>query len=230
MAITQKPGSLRDRLSPAAPGAAPSRDLVTTPGCPTAIVGAYHTLLTNVDLALGAHAGGMVATAALDENVDAACVGANLSLVAAQSGDRTLLVDCDLRAGALMHLFGLDPAPGLAQLLAGEHSDLRALAQPTELPTLGVIVAGASGARHGRLARLGDLSAALLRLKNAADRVMLVVPPVLASTDVLQLAAFVDGVLLVVAPGRTQREVAARARTILNQAEAPLLGVALVPG
>ena len=226
MAITQKSAV---PLSPTAPGAAPSRDLVTTPGCTGAIVAAYHTLLTNVDLALGAHAGGMVAIAALDENVDAARVGANLSLVAAQSGDRTLLVDCDLQAGALTRLFGLDAAPGLAQLLGGEHGDLRALTQPTALPTLGVIVAGASGARHGRLARLGDLSAALLRLKNAADRVMLVVPPVLTSTDLLQLAAYVDGVLLVVASGRTQREMAARARTILNKAEVPLLGVALVP-
>jgi Mrp family chromosome partitioning ATPase len=226
MAITQKPAV---PLSPAAPGAAPSRDLVTTPGCTGAIVAAYHTLLTNVDLALGPHAGGMVAIAALDANADAARVGANLSLVAAQSGDRTLLVDCDLQGGALTHLFGLDPAPGLAQLLGGEHSDLRALTQPTALPTLGVIVAGASGTRYGRLARLGDLSAALLRLKNAADRVMLVAPPVLASTDLLQLAAYVDGVLLVVAPGRTQREMAARARTILNKAEVPLLGVALVP-
>ena len=58
---------------------------------------------------------------------------------------------------------------------------------------------------------------------------MLVAPPVLTSTDLLQLAAYVDGVLLVVAPGRTQREMAARARTILNKAEVPLLGVALVP-
>ena len=227
MAITQKSAV---PLSPVAPGAAPSRDLVTTPGCPGAIVDAYRMLLTNVDLALGPHAGGMVAIAALDANADAAHVGANLALVAAQSGDRTLLVDCDLQAGALTHLFGLDAAPGLAQLLGGEHSDLRALTQPTALPTLGVIVAGASGTRPGRLARLGDLSAALLRLKNAADRVMLVVPPVLTSTDLLQLAAYVDGVLLVVAPGRTQREMAARARAILNKAEVPLLGVALVPG
>ena len=164
MAITQKPNA---PLSPGAPGATPSRDLVTTPGCTGAIVAAYHTLLTNVDLALGPHAGGMVAVAAIDANADAARVGANLSLVAAQSGDRTLLVDCDLQAGALAHLFGLDPAPGLAQLLGGEHSDLRALVQPTDLPTLGVIVAGARGTRHGRLARLGDLAAALLRLKTA---------------------------------------------------------------
>src|SRR3954451_18041050 len=63
MAITQKTAV---PLSPAVPGAAPSRDLVTTPGCPGAIVDAYHTLLTNVDLALARHAGGMVAIVALD--------------------------------------------------------------------------------------------------------------------------------------------------------------------
>src|SRR3954451_977555 len=78
MAITQKTAV---PLSPAVPGAAPSRDLVTTPGCPGAIVDAYHTLLASVVLALAPPAGGMAPVAALAAHADAARVGANLSLV-----------------------------------------------------------------------------------------------------------------------------------------------------
>jgi len=203
--------------------------LISSTACPPGVVEAYHTLLTNVDLALGANANALVAIAAIDQHADAALVTANLALVAAQSGDRTLAVDGDTQAPRLHELFGLNPEPGLAQLLDGAHTDLRALAQPTALPTLGVVAAGIHGARHNRLARLGDVSATLLRIKNAADRVFLAAPPVLASSDLLGLAPYVDGILLVLAQGQTGREDAARARAILEKAEATVLGAALVP-
>lgn len=223
MAITENTST----RAPAAPSAASAHLLITSPDCPTTVIEAYDTLLTNLDLALGPNAGGMVAVAAVDQKTDAALVAANLALLAARSGDRTLLVDCNLQEPALNRLFGAELTPGLAQLLGGEHHDLHTLAQPTTLPLLGVITAGADGARHGRLARLGDIAATLLRLKNAADRVILCAPAVLASSDVLGLAPYIDGILLVVSPGRTQREAAARARAILAQAEAPVLGAAL---
>lgn len=203
--------------------------LVTSPSCPESIVEAYHTLFTNVDLALGPNAGRMIAVASIDATADATTVAANLALVAAQGGDRTLLIDAEVQAPSLDGLFGLHATPGLAQLLEGEQTDLRALAQPTMLPLLGVISAGTEGGRHNRLDRLGDLPATLLRLKNAADRVILVTAPVLTSTDVARLSAYLDGILLVITPGQTHREEASRARALLDKAQAPLLGVTLTP-
>lgn len=201
--------------------------LVTSPDCPDAVVEAYHALFTNVDLALGSAGGGLIAVAALDETANAALVAANLALVAAQSGDRTLLIDGEVQSPTLHEAFGAGDAPGLAQLLGGEQDDLRELAQSTTLPTLGLITAGIDGARHNRLERLGDVPAALLRLKNAADRVILALPPILTSTDVLRLGSYVDGVVVVITPGRTERAHAARARALLEKAEVPVLGVTL---
>ncbi len=210
---------------------AASHLLVSSPECPSAVVEAYHTLFTNVELAMGAANDRVLAVAGVDASANAALVAANLALVGAESGERTLLVDADMEAPALDALFGANPGPGLVQLLRGEQGDLRDLAQPTTLPTLGVIAAGAAaaGTRHHRLDRLGDLSAAVLRLKNAADRVVIVAAPVLSAPDAQRLAASVDGMLLVIAPGRTSREDAARARALLERAQAPLLGVAIVP-
>lgn len=203
--------------------------LITAPSCPASVVEAYHTLFTNIDLALGPNAGRMVAVAAIDSSAHAAQVAANLALVAAQSGDRTLLVDADVQAPCLTDLFGINATPGLAQLLDGEHSDLRALAQSTTLPLLGIISAGTNGGRHNRLDRLGDLPATLLRLKNAADRVMLATAPVLDSPDATRLGAYLDGIVLVITPGQTRRDEAARARVLLEKANVPLLGVTLTP-
>jgi len=205
--------------------------LITAPTCPASVVEAYHTLLTNVDLALGANEGRVVVVAAVDASADASIVAANLALVSAQGGDRTLLIDGDLHNAALGDLLGLKATPGLAQLLDGGQGggDLRELAQPTELPMLGVVTAGIVGGRHNRLDRLGDLSPVVSRLKDAADRVIVTAAPVLSSTDVLRLAPLVDGILLAITPGRTRREDAVRARTLLDRAQAPVLGVALVP-
>jgi len=216
-------------LTPTAGQDASSRLLVTSPACPSAVEEAYHTLLTNVDLALGPRTGRVIVVAAVDASADAALVAANLALVAGQAGDRTLIIDADTQTPHLDALFALEPGPGLAQLLKDEHKDLRELARPTSVATLGVITAGADGSRHNRLERLGDLSGVLLRLKNVADRVIIVAPPVLSGTDVLRLGEYADGVLLVIAPGTTGRERAARAHALLEKAQTPVLGVVLTP-
>lgn len=203
--------------------------LITSPACPGPVEEAYHALLTNIDLALGPRVGRVVVVAAVDDKADAALVAANLALVSGQAGDRTLIVDANTQAPRLAALFGVPPGPGLAQLLADEHKDLRELAQSTPVPTLGVVTAGVDGGRHNRLDRLGDLSGLLLRLKNVADRAIIVAPPVLASTDVVRLGEYADGVLLVIAPGVTGREQAARAHALLEKAQTPVLGVVLAP-
>ncbi len=233
-----KPMTTRTRIQPRRQAQAPDRAtgisashlLVSSPECPSAVVEAYHTLFTNVELAMGSANDRVLAIVGVDATANAALVAANLALVAAESGDRTLLVDADMEAPALDAIFGANPSPGLVQLLRGEQGDLRDLAQPTTLPTLGVIAAGAAaGTRHHRLDRLGDLAPAVLRLKNAADRVVIVAAPALAAPDAQRLAAHVDGMLLVIAPGRTSREDAARACALLERAQAPLLGAVIVP-
>jgi len=214
-------------------GATSSPSLITEPGCPAAVREAYHALFTAVELALGARGGRFIAVAALDDTTRADLVAANLALLSAGRGDRTLLVDGNLRTPTLHDLFGVAAAPGMAQLLMQGHGDPGApgdpgaLAQPTADPLLGVIAAGVGPARFDRLDRLGDVPAALRLLAHRADRVILSLAPVLAGTAALSVGAHVDGVVLVATPGRTSRQDAARASALLEKAHIPVLGVAL---
>src|SRR5689334_4578664 len=108
MAITEQakaPSLARDVAS--------SQLLITALACPSSVVEAYHTLFTNADLALGPNAGRMIAVAAIDDTADAATVAANLALVAAQGGDRTLLIDANVQQPTLAGLFGVKETPGL---------------------------------------------------------------------------------------------------------------------
>ncbi len=88
--------NLTARVSRASDGKGSQR-LLTSPNCPTQITEAYNALLTNLDLALGPNAAGAVAVAAVDGTADAALVATNLAVLTARSGDRTLVVDCDLQ-------------------------------------------------------------------------------------------------------------------------------------
>jgi non-specific protein-tyrosine kinase len=72
---------------------------------------------------------------------------------------------------------------------------------------------------------VGDIIA---RLRDEADIVLFDVPPVIAATDAAELAPQVDGVLLVVAAGRTKRDDARRALELLTRVGAPVIGATLV--
>jgi receptor protein-tyrosine kinase len=72
-------------------------------------------------------------------------VAANLAIVFAQQGQRTLLIDADLRAkpeSSQQALFQLDRSPGLSSILAGR-GGLELGKLVPGLPGLGVITAGA---------------------------------------------------------------------------------------
>src|SRR5690606_4891921 len=67
----------------------------------------------------------------------------------------------------------------------------------------------------------------LAQLAEMADIVVLNGPPITAAVDASILATQVDGVLLVLAAGRTKRALAKRAMTMLQQVSANLLGTVL---
>jgi non-specific protein-tyrosine kinase len=64
-------------------------------------------------------------------------------------------------------------------------------------------------------------------LRGKADYVLIDTPPIIAVTDAAVLASRVDGVLLVVNAGKTKRELAIKARDMLKQVNANVIGVVL---
>jgi polysaccharide biosynthesis transport protein len=77
-------------------------------------------------------------------------VAANLARTLALGGARVLLVDGDLRKGTLHKIMGLQPGPGLSELLR-KPEDLDQMLQSNSLPNLLFLPAGA------RLDNPGDL-------------------------------------------------------------------------
>lgn len=130
---------------------------------------------------------------------------ANLALTMAQEIQRSVvLVDAVLRSPAADSLFGLDSAPGLADVLAGTATLEDAIVY---LPELNLSILPAGGAPQFPTELLGSnaMRRTLDSLRARFDRILLDVPAVAPLADVRTVAPLTDGVVMVVRAGVTQR-------------------------
>lgn len=167
----------------------------------------------------------VVTSAATADDKSAAV--ANLAVTFAQAGNRTILVDADLRRPSQADLWGVDAARGLATLMA----DDAALANPplaeTVVPNLSLLPAGPLPPVPADFFASQRMNEVIGLLKARASYVLFDAPPVLAASDAALLGAKLDGVLLVVRAGHTRRDHANRARQALERVNARVLGAAL---
>jgi len=97
----------------------------------------------------------------------------------------------------------------------------------TEVPGLRVLTSGPAVGVPSDLIASPGMSALIGRLRAEADIVLFDAPPVLLATDAVELATQVDGVLLTVRAGHTRRNEAQRAKELLAQVGARVVGAVL---
>jgi capsular exopolysaccharide synthesis family protein len=154
---------------------------------------------------------------------------ANLAVTLAQLGDRTLLIDADLRkpgVGRLLNLNGNKYA-GLSSYLAGVSSlDLVTVQHPA-IPNLSAIPTGPLPPNPADLLSSHRLADAITELRTKFKFIVIDTPPVMAATDAVILSVKADGVVMVVRSGETPKEAFTRTRDLLMSVKCRLLGVVL---
>ena len=151
---------------------------------------------------------------------------ANLAITLAQADRKVVLVDCDLRRPSLHHLFGVDNSKGLSTvLLNGTEQELPL--QECGVPGLRLLPSGPPPPNPAELLGSQRMTEVVERLSSQNDYVLFDTPPVIAVADAAVLAPGMDGVLLVLKAGKTKRDMAQRAKAILQKVNAHVLGVVL---
>ncbi len=154
---------------------------------------------------------------------------ANLAVTLAQLGDKTVLVDADLRKpgiGRLLNL-GTGKYAGLSSYLAGVSTlDLVTVPHPA-IPNLAAIPTGPLPPNPADLLSSHKLTEAIAELRKKFKFVVIDSPPIMAATDAVILSVQADGVLLVVRSGETPKEAFTRTRDLLVSVNCHLLGVVL---
>ena len=153
-------------------------------------------------------------------------VTSNLARVLAAAGQKTMLIDGDLRRPMVSSIFDLDPAIGLTQVLAGDLT-LEHTIQDPGLPNLRVIVAGRIPPNPSELLGSQRMLHMIEDLVSQGYLVLIDAPPLLPVTDAGLLSGTVDGAILVLAVGRTFKEQAKLAGKVLDQVGGHLLGSVL---
>jgi protein-tyrosine kinase len=154
-------------------------------------------------------------------------IAANLAVVFAQAGHRTVLLDADFRKPGVHRIFDLPNAQGLSDLLRSDATRIEDAAQATKLENLRVITTGPLPSNPAELLGSQQMRIILDRLVVYAELVILDSPPFGAVADPAILAAMTDGTLFVVDAGRTPRSAVRSGRETLAKARATVLGVVL---
>lgn len=109
-------------------------------------------------------------------------VSANLAAVVAQTGQRVLLVDVDMRKGYLHKVLGIPVENGLSDLLA-KRCDLTTAINKTAMENLDIVGRGQIPPNPSELLMHSNFSAFLEQVSALYDLVILDTPPFLAVTD-----------------------------------------------
>ncbi len=151
---------------------------------------------------------------------------ANLAVTLAQQDNRVLILDADLRRPKVHKVFDVENDQGLTEILVNK-VDPKSLIKETFVGNLFVLPSGVLPPNPAELLGSKNLVKLIEELKESYDYVLIDVPPVNLVPDGLLIANIIDGVLLVCSSGVVPVEEAKRAKELLVQAKARVLGVIL---
>ena len=152
---------------------------------------------------------------------------ANLAVTYAQGGNRTILVDADLRQPKQHEIWDVGNSRGLSAMMVED----AAIAQPpliaTQVDGLQILASGELPPNPADLLGGRRMDDIINALKERADYVLFDSPPVLAATDAALLGIKLDGALLTVRAGDTRRDHTAQARQALERVHVRVVGAVL---
>lgn len=150
----------------------------------------------------------------------------HLAIAHAQQKHKTLLIDCDLRRPGVHTKLGINPETGLAAVLQNGMQWREKLVKLAELDDLDILPTGYSSRRAADLIgrRLPEI---LEEAGSEYDLIVVDSPPILGFPEPLQMAAAVDGVVMVAKAGETNRKAVGSALGTLQRVRANVVGLVL---
>lgn len=150
-------------------------------------------------------------------------VSVGLARVSAQSGDRTIIIDADMRHPRVHSALGIENEDGLIKVLSGE-TTLEMAIRKDPLTNLDVLTAGRGVVNPPDLLRSDNMQRLIASLRANYDMIVLDTPPFVPMTDSQIVASLVDKMILVVRWGSTPVPVIQNVIKQIRRVDAPLVG------
>jgi polysaccharide biosynthesis transport protein len=210
-------------------GASPRVELLAYVQPKSQISEAFRALRTSLLLSQAEHPPQVILVTSALPREGKTTAAVNLGVTLAQLGDRTLVMDSDLRKPGIRRALNLTVGKdsGLSSYLAGVCSlDDILIPHPT-INNLTALTTGPIPPSPADLLSSHRMRDALAELRRRFKFIVIDSPPVMAATDAVILSSLTDGVLLVVRSGETPKEAFTRTRDLLSAVKSRLLGVVL---
>jgi succinoglycan biosynthesis transport protein ExoP len=153
-------------------------------------------------------------------------ISANLAITFALSGARTLLIDADLRRGALREAFGIPSKIGFAEVLKQE-VNWREVVVPTTYPNLFLLPRGRTFSQPSEHLLRDSTDTLLKEMYHQYDYILIDSSPVLAADDTTSLAPKIDATLFVVRLSYTSARLTKKGLELLYSRQVNVPGVLL---
>lgn len=210
-------------------GAGPRVELLSYLQPKSQISEAFRALRTSLLLSQAEHPPQVILVTSALPREGKTTAAVNLAVTLAQLGDRTLLMDSDLRKPGIRRAMNLTIGKelGLSSFLAGVCTlDEAILPHPT-ISNLSALTTGPVPPSPADLLSSDRMQEAITEARRRFKFIVIDSPPIMAATDAVILSVLTDGVLLVVRSGETPKEAFTRSRDLLAAVKSRLLGVVL---
>ncbi len=203
----------------------------------------YRSLRTNIQFAGGMQGNRVLAFVSAGAQEGKSTSAVNLAIALAQDGKRVLLVDADLRKPTIHERLGLEQAPGLSEVILGTVAYPEAIRTVTDLmlgklgvdqvinapgiDNLNILPSGKRPDNPAEFMNSPRLTELIDSVRKEYDIVIFDCPPILPVTDGVTLGSKVDGVVMVYQVGKVGRNALKRAKSLLENAHASLIGIVL---
>ncbi|MBN2686870.1 MAG: SPOR domain-containing protein [Deltaproteobacteria bacterium] len=170
-------------------------------------------------------------------------VVANLAITMAQDGKKVLIIDGDMRKPMVAHIFGIEQAPGLADVILGNYSWREVVRTVSDvmmgkmsvddvmitpgMDNLSILTSGTLPPNPSELVSVDAINQILTEAASEYDLVLWDSPPILSATDATILSSKMDGVVMVYRVGKIPRNTLKRAKAQLDNVNAHVIGVVL---
>jgi capsular exopolysaccharide synthesis family protein len=204
----------------------PARKLIASLDPKSPISEQYRTIRTNIQYSSIDNEIHTIMVSSSGPGEGKSTSAANLAVVFAQLGKKVLLVDADLRKPTAHRTFGVNNLFGFTTVLT-KQATLEKTVIETEEKDLFLLTSGPVPPNPAELLSSKSMEQFIEGARKLFDYIIFDTPPLLAVADPQIIANKVDGSIFVVSSGKTEIELAKKAKELLDNAQSKMLGVIL---
>ncbi|MGK0576852.1 CpsD/CapB family tyrosine-protein kinase [Macrococcus capreoli] len=202
------------------------RQLVTYENPKSTISEQYRMIRTNIDFSfIDKDLGSLVITSAAP-SAGKSTTAANIAVTYAQAGKSVLLIDADMRKPTIQYTFETTNTFGLSNLITNQININQAI-KNTDIEGLHIMTSGPIPPNPSELLGSSKMKSLYNELVDYYDIVIFDTPPLLAVTDAAVISKIADGSVLVTNVENNNRNNLIKAKEILENASANILGIIL---